>query len=195
MNSRCGGAAFSLNKVIRVLGGTIRGKKLFSPAGLQFRPATGRVKEFIFSYLGEIVEGARLLDLFAGTGALGIEALSRGAREVVFVDCAISSIELLKKNIKTCHLLNKAFPVYGDVFHVLPKVKQKYEHFDIVIADPPFKDGLREKIVRIVSENALLHPGGYLIIEHDIRDPDSENHPMTIQKQRHFGHCAISIYT
>ena len=115
-------------------------------------------------------------------------------RKVVFIDCDMSSMKLLKKNIKACHLLNRAFPVYGDVFHVLPKMKLKYERFDVVIADPPFKDGLREKIVRVVSENKLLSPGGYLIIEHDIRDPDSEDHPMTVEKQRHFGHCAVSIY-
>ena len=72
--------------MIRVIGGTRRGKKLFGPEGLQFRPATGRVKEFIFSYLGETVQQARLLDLFSCTGALGIEALSRGAREVVFIE-------------------------------------------------------------------------------------------------------------
>lgn len=190
-----GGATVSFNQVIRVLGGTVRGKKLFSPVGLQFRPATGRVKEFIFSYLGETVEQARLLDLFAGTGALGIEALSRGAREVVFVDRTVSSIELVKKNIKACRFLNQAIPVCGDVFHLLPMVNQKYGCFDIVIADPPFKEGLREKIVKIVSENALIQTGGRLIIEHDMRDSDSGNHPMTVQKQRRFGHCVVSIYT
>ncbi len=190
-----GEATFSLNRMIRVLGGTSRGRKLHGPVGLQFRPATGRVKEFIFSFLGELTEQVRLLDLFAGTGAMGIEALSRGAREVVFVDHSVSSLQLLKKNIKACHFMNKAVPLRGDVFRMLPKMSKKYGYFDVVIADPPFKDLLREKIVKSVSQNTLLRTGGYLIIEHDIRDPDNGDHSMILKKQRRFGDCIVSIYT
>lgn len=168
---------------------------MHGPSGLQFRPATGRVKEFIFSFLGEKIDQARLLDLFAGTGAIGIEALSRGAREVVFIDRSSSSMRLLKKNIGMCHFLNRADPLTGDVFRVLPMVHKKYGCFDVVIADPPFKALLREKIVQIVSQNRLLQAGGYLIIEHDIRDADREDHPMILQKQRRFGDCIVSIYT
>ncbi len=190
-----GGATFSLKGMIRVLGGTRRGKKLYGPTGLQFRPATGRVKEFIFSFLGERVEWIRLLDLFAGTGAIGIEALSRGAREVVFVDHSVSSMKILKKNINVCQFFNKAVPFSGDVFRVLPRLSKKYGTFDVVIADPPFKDLLRGKIVKIVSQNRLLKTGGYLIIEHDVRDPDDGDHSLILQNQRRFGDCTVSIYT
>ena len=180
--------------MIRVLGGTIRGKKLFGPKGLQFRPATGQVKNFIFSYLGEKVEQAHLLDLFAGTGSIGIEALSRGAMQVVFIERAISSLRLLKRNLETCDFAKKAVPLYGDVFLLLPVLSRKFGNFDIVIADPPFSQTWREPIVKMIDDNALLQPGGCLIIEHDIRDPDLKDHHMTMLKQKRFGHCVVSIY-
>ncbi len=180
--------------MIRVLGGNIRGKKLFGPKGLQFRPATGQVKNFIFSYLGEKVEQACLLDLFAGTGAIGIEALSRGAKKVVFIEDAISSLRLLKRNLEICDFSKKAVSLYGDVFLLIPSLSRKLENFDIVIADPPFDQTWRESIVKVVDSNALLKPGGCLIIEHDIRDSDFEDHHMTMLKQKRFGHCVVSIY-
>ena len=180
--------------VIRVVSGTARGRKLYGPPGLRFRPTTGRVKEFIFSYLGRIVQGARILDLFSGTGSLGIEALSRDAAEVVFVEKSFQSLKILKRNLKLCNFVSRAVIFKSDVFLALRKMGKTGERFDLILADPPFRELLREKIVKTVEESRILKPKGLLIIEHEIHDPDSETHGMNLLKQRRFGSSVISIY-
>jgi len=180
--------------VIRIVSGAARGRKLFGPPGLRFRPTTGRVKEFIFSYLGEVVKGARILDIFSGTGSLGIEALSRDAGEVVFVEKSFQSLKILEKNLKLCGFLDRAVIFRGDVFRGLKKMGKRGERFDFILADPPFKGALREKIVKTVEESRVLKPGGMLIVEHEVHDSDSEMHGMGLLKQRRFGSCVISVY-
>ncbi|RKY52346.1 MAG: 16S rRNA (guanine(966)-N(2))-methyltransferase RsmD [Candidatus Neomarinimicrobiota bacterium] len=183
-----------VKNVIRVVSGIARGRKLFGPSGLRFRPTTGRVKEFMFSYLGEIVKGARILDLFSGTGSLGIEALSRGAEEVVFVEKSSKSLEILKRNLTLCGFVDRAVVLHGDVFHVLRRMGEKGERFDFILADPPFRGTLRDKIVKIVAESRILKPEGLLLIEHEVHDSDSETHGMELLKQRRFGSCVVSVY-
>ena len=101
--------------MVRIMGGSARGRKLSGPVGFRFRPTTGRVKEFIFSCVGEEVEGARILDLFSGTGSLGIEALSRGAKEVVFVERSASSLKLLRRNLERCGYSSSSIPSLGAI--------------------------------------------------------------------------------
>lgn len=181
--------------MIRIIGGTAGGRKLFGPPGLRFRPTTGRVKEFIFSYLSEAVEDARILDLFSGTGSLGIEALSRGAKEVVFVEKSFQSLKILEKNLKLSGFVNMAAVFPGDVFRVLKKLGERGERFDFILADPPFKGALREKIVKTVEESGVLKAEGLLIVEHEVHDFDSKIHGMQLLKQRCFGSCVVSIYS
>jgi len=180
--------------VIRVLGGVIRGRKLRGPKGLQFRPTTGRVKEFIFSFLGNEMEGVRILDLFAGSGALGIEALSRGAEEVVFVEKSLPNINLIQTNLTLCQFSDQARVVRGDVFREIKRFGQQGKKFDLILADPPFRENERDRIVSSVDANQILNADGFLIIEHISGDPDFEKHQLELMKQRQFGHCMISIY-
>lgn len=176
------------------MGGSARGKKLLGPMGFKFRPATGRVKEFIFSYLGDEVEGARVLDLFCGTGSLGIEALSRGAKEIIFVDKSLQSVKLLKKNLENCGFTDRARIFRKDTFRLLRRMGIEGEEFDLILADPPFKDSLRDRIVSAVDENNLIKQEGFLILEHEFHDPDLREHSMKLVKQRRFGHCVVSVY-
>lgn len=176
------------------MAGSVRGRKLRGPIGLNFRPTTGRVKEFIFSYLGEELEGSKVLDLFSGTGSLGIEALSRGAKEIVFVDRSYQSLKILRKNLETCDFLEKARIMRINVFSLLRKMAQSGETFDFILADPPFRRSLRGQIVRAVDENNLLKPKGLLVVEHDSHDEDLGGHRLELMKQRRFGHCVVSIY-
>jgi 16S rRNA (guanine966-N2)-methyltransferase len=180
--------------VIRVLGGVIRGRKLRGPKGLQFRPTTGRVKEFIFSFLGNEMEGVGILDLFAGSGALGIEALSRGAEKVIFVEQSFQNVNLIQANLKLCHFSDRTKVIRGDVFREIKRFGQKGEKFDLILADPPFLENERDRIVSSVDHSQILNDEGFLIIEHISGDPDFEKHHMKLLKQRHFGHCMISIY-
>ena len=180
--------------MLRIVGGSARGRKLLGPDGLQFRPTTGRVKEFVFSFLGEEIVGTRILDLFACTGSLGIEALSRGAREAVFVERSLKNVRLITNNLERSGFWEKARILKGDVFSLLPKLAREDETFDFLLADPPFKESLRGPILNTVDENDLLKPKGLLIIEHEFHDTDPGGHGMNLIKKRRFGHCIVSIY-
>jgi 16S rRNA (guanine966-N2)-methyltransferase len=180
--------------VFRILGGEKRGKKLNGPSGLEFRPTTGRVKSFVFSFFQQDIEGTAILDLFSGSGSFGLEAISRGALECVCVEKDDNAVRLLKANIHTCGFNDRIRVVQGDVFSVLEMFARQKKAFDFILADPPFKDSLREKIVIGVDQQGVLVPNGYLIVEHEWRDPDSMKHGLKLLKQKRFGHCMVSIY-
>ena len=135
-----------------------------------------------------------MLDLFAGSGALGIEALSRGAKEILFIERSHQNLDLLRSNLKLCELSEQATWICGDVFREIKILGHQTRKFDLILADPPFQQNYRTQIVNAVKTNGLLKPDGLLIIEHLFNDPDSNQHPLSLIKQRQFGHCMISIY-
>lgn len=167
---------------------------MLGPRGLRFRPTTGRVKESIFSYLIHEVEGSRFLDLFSGTGSLGLEALSRGAKEIYFIEKSRYSIDLLSRNIKICGYGQKVRIFKGDVFEVVQKLGHMEEKFEIIVADPPFKQNFRSKILSTVSQSNVLYPRGILVIEHESHDEDTGQHDLIQFKQKKFGASVVSIY-
>ena len=179
---------------IRVTGGSARGRRLLGPVGFRFRPTTGRVKEYICNYLNEEVVGAKVLDLFSGSGSLGIEALSRGAGEVVFTELSAHNVRMIEKNLDQCGFAENVRVLKGNVFALFKTLGKMGDVFDIILADPPFKGFFRQRIVQGVDDNHLLNDGGVLIIEHESHDPDPGEHNMRLVKQRRFGHCVVSIY-
>jgi 16S rRNA (guanine966-N2)-methyltransferase len=181
--------------LLRILGGSLRGKKLFGPKGLEFRPTTGRVKEFIFFLIREAISGSSFLDCFAGTGSLGLEALSRGAKEGCFIEKSPRSITVLRKNIEVCGFSLQADILAEDVFTAMNRLGKRKEKVDFIFADPPFKDSLRSRIVDAVDQNQLLNPAGVLILEHDIRDPDAKGSLLQLFRQKRFGDCMVSFYS
>ena len=180
--------------MIRIIAGEAKGRRLFGPKGNAFRPATGRVREFIFSYLRETVEEGCLLDMFSGTGSIGLEALSRGAPFVVFVEQSSGHMAILKRNITCCGFFERTRVIRGDVFSILKKRLLPEGSCRIAIADPPFKMAYRERIVRAVEKSRILIKEGLLLIEHDQDDADRGDHGMTLIKQRKFGRSFVSIY-
>lgn len=176
------------------MGGVARGRKLKSPAGLEFRPTTGRVKEFLFNVLQMEVGDACVLDLFSGTGSLGIEALSRGARHVTFVEQSPSSLKLLRENLLLCGFESLATVLPGSVFQQLAVLGSASSQFDLILADPPFKENYRSRIVQGVFENGLLATDGSLVVEHEQHDPQSSVFQLNMNRQRRFGACTISFY-
>jgi len=178
--------------MLRVSGGTVRGRKLKGPKGLAFRPTTGRVKEFIFSVLGSDVKKAEVLDLFSGSGSLGIEALSRGAVHVTFVEQSAFNVHIIKQNLEKCGLHDRAIVLRGDVFKTLRYLESG--HFKLILADPPFKMSFRSRIVESVATYELMKENGQLVIEHQDNDFDSENPALICIRQKKFGHCVVSIY-
>ncbi len=127
---------------MRVITGTARGRRLVSAEGMDVRPTTDKVKESLFSIIQFELEGRSVLDLFAGSGQLGIEAISRGAERAVFVDSNKKSVEIIKQNISLVHFEKESSVVFSDSFSYLASAREK---FDIVILDPPYNKQLCDK--------------------------------------------------
>ncbi len=151
---------------MRVISGSARGKKLCTTPGLDIRPTLDRVKESVFNMIAFDLPGASVLDLFCGSGALGIEALSRGADSAVFVDKHRESVNICEKNLKLTHLDKNASLVLSDSIDFLNTTNQK---FDIIFIDPPYESDLYEKALSAISAHSLLAPGGQIIIESDMK--------------------------
>ncbi len=149
---------------MRIITGTARGARLKAPRGLRTRPTADRVRESLFSILGTRVAGRQVLDLFAGTGSLGLEALSRGARRAVFVDRATAAV--LRDNAAHTHLEEKAQILGSDVFAALERFAASGERFGLVFCDPPYRRGLWERVLMALDVSPLLTEDALLVIEH-----------------------------
>ena len=133
-----------------------------TPDGMLTRPTTDRVKEALFSVIQFDIPGARVLDLFGGTGQLGIEALSRGAKSAVFVDAREDACKLIRENLKVTELSDRARVVAGDSMEFLSTTKEK---FDIILLDPPYASGLLEEALKLIAKRDLLNPHGIVTAE------------------------------
>ncbi len=181
---------------MRIVAGLCRGRKLTPIQGRDIRPTSDRVREALFNILGPQVHHARVLDLFAGTGALGLEALSRGAGHVVFVDNAKTSCNIIRTNIDLCRMGTKADLIQADlVSGPLPEPLAS-GRFDLIFMDPPYKKGMIGHIMERLLFTDLLAPGGFLVIEHAA----AENLPqipniLDIYRQKKYSKTVISILT
>lgn len=149
---------------MRVIAGEAGGRKLKSGQGTKARPTTDMVKEALFNTLGNRVIDATCLDLFAGFGGVGIEALSRGATKVVFVEQDPKHVAMIKENLVLTKLNERAQVVRGDVIKVLATL---HGSFDVIYIDPPYESGLYESTMELVLGKSLLHSNGVLILEHN----------------------------
>lgn len=155
---------------MRVISGTARGTKLQSIEGLATRPTTDRVKEALFSMINHEIVGKKCLDLYAGSGALGIELLSRGAQSVVFIEKSVKSEKIIGENLRKAKLENGSRRLIYDVEKALMMLKG--ERYDIIVMDPPYSTGEVKKTLDLIVSEDLLDTEGIVVIEHDIHDPD-----------------------
>ena len=149
---------------VRIIGGEHRGRRLHFPDGRGLRPTADRVRETLFNWLQGRVAGARVLDLFAGSGALGLEALSRGAAEAVFVERAAPAVRALRDNLRLLGLAERARVVQGEARRYLAGASGP---FDLVFLDPPFADDLLAASAEALSAHGLLAPGAWIYLEQD----------------------------
>ena len=150
---------------MRIITGRARGARLKAPKGMETtRPTSDRVKESLYSILGAMVQGRTVLDVFAGTGSLGLEALSRGAASAVFLDQATADV--LRENIAHCHFEREAEVFTGDAFANLSRLARQGRKFDLVFCDPPYHKGLFERALSFFDENSLLAEDAILVVEH-----------------------------
>lgn len=176
---------------MRVIAGEYKGRKLQTPADYSVRPTTDKVKEALFSILNDRIWGSNFLDLFSGTGNIGIEALSRGAKLCVFGDNSRESIKLIKSNIEHCKA-DGAVIRAGDFQKTLTMLDEK---FNIIFLDPPYNKGLLEKCFELIDGNGLLAEDGVIVAEHR-KDEDlpEKLYGFTKIKERKYGIIKLSIY-
>ena len=176
---------------MRVITGSARGRRLKELEGMETRPTTDRVKEGLFSALQFDIEGRRVLDLFAGTGQLGIECLSRGAVSAVFVERRPDAVKLIRENLRTTELQERARVVAGEAMAFL----EGGEKFDLVFLDPPYQSGLLEQALDKLTRFDILNPHGIIVAEHpaERRLPPLPP-PYRLRRTYRYGKIAVSLY-
>ena len=156
---------------MRVISGKCKGKKLFALEGLSLRPTSDRVREAIFDILQKFPPGKKVLDLFAGTGAMGIEALSRGACRAVFVEASARSGAVLRRNIEACRLSDQAEVISKEVRAGLKALGERGDSFDLIFLDPPYGKGLAYRTLESLSRSHILSVNALIVAEHS---PDED---------------------
>ena len=179
---------------MRIIAGQWRGKTLRSVKGMATRPTSDRVRESLFNILSLRIRDANVLDLFAGTGALGIEALSRGAKSAVFVDESKEAAAVIRKNLEECRLMEKARIIRWNIARNLNCLNRYDKHFDLIFMDPPYHSGLiAPALAHLTAENCLAD-SACIVIEHDISEDISEDiRHFYLSDQRKYGRTFISF--
>lgn len=179
---------------MRIITGKARGTNLVSLPGLTTRPTIDRVKEAIFSAIQFEIYGAKVLDLFSGSGQLGLEALSRGAAEAVMVDCCAEAIKVIRENIKRANLAQGARVLQNDWRNALLSLKGE-KTFRFVFLDPPYESGVYEDCVHTLMEMNLVDQETQIIMECDAGNrPKSEIDDFILVREKKFGTVGVNIY-
>lgn len=177
---------------MRVITGSARGIQLKTPEGMTTRPTSDRVKEAMFSIIHFDIPGAHVLDLFGGTGQLGIEALSRGAKSAIFVDAGEPACRLIKENLKRTKLEKQGSVIRSDYLEYLKRTREK---FDIILLDPPYAEVFLENALKCITEIDILREGGIIVTER----PLGKELPWDFQgyersKDYKYGNTLVTIY-
>jgi len=179
---------------LKVIGGRFKGRKLVSPRGRTVRPTAGRVREAMFNIIGPAAEEAVVLDLFAGAGALGIEALSRGAARVVFIDNSREALSIIHRNIETCGLADQAVVLGRDATRDLGLPLAADLSADLVFMDPPYRAGLAGLALSALEKSNTLSEDTLVIVEHGIREPlDGLPERFAVSDRRKYGETFVSF--
>ena len=178
---------------MRIIGGEAKGRTLHFPSGSKERPTSDFLRETLFNLLGPL-QNKTFLDLFAGSGSVGLEAASRGAQGVFFVEKNKHLVEVIKKNIQTCCLDKNCRIIAGDIeFGLRDLFRKKYE-FDIIFADPPYNRELVGKTLKLLSKHNILRKDGIIVIQHSVKETFSELDDNIYQTdQRKYGDNALTF--
>jgi 16S rRNA (guanine(966)-N(2))-methyltransferase RsmD len=177
---------------MRVIAGSARGVALKTPDGMQTRPTIDRVKEALFSIIHFDLPGAKVLDLFGGTGQLGIEALSRGAASATFVDQSDAACRLIKENLRRTKLENAGRVVRGDYMEYLSRCREDY---DIILLDPPYAEVFLENALKRIAEIDILRSGGIIVAERPLGKELPWDFPgFTRSKDYKYGQVLLTLY-
>jgi len=177
---------------MRILGGRYKGKKLDAGNDRTIRPVTNKIKESIFTILGDFFNQHDILDLFAGSGSFGLEALSRGANSVIFVESDARVLTILKSNIARLNVNKSDFQIIHS--DALRYCRETTKNFELILSDPPFKFQQLQELVEDIFHHKLLARNGILVLHHEISNPVRvENAPYVIFKQKKYGRNLVSF--
>jgi len=181
---------------MRIIGGKFRGRKIQHPGTGTVRPTKDRIREAVFNIIAERVSGAKVLDIFAGSGAYGLEAISRGAKETVFIENNRRCAGVIKENIASLGIEDQARVIVADAFGSAELLEENKEGFDLVFSDPPYKRDMAKKTLIMINQYDILNPSGFLIIEHHVIEdlPEIEGN-LTLCRKKTYGDASISIYS
>ena len=176
---------------MRIIAGSRKGARLFAPKGLDTRPTGDRTREAVFNLVGP-VDGARVLDLFAGSGAMGLEALSRGAASAVFVERDRAAAQTIERNLEKLDLTG-ATVLREDAVRVLAADRAAGRRYDLVLIDPPYRmlAGILSTLARHLPP--VLEPDGLIVVESDAHDPEPEL-PLAVRTSRRYGSARITLF-
>jgi len=182
---------------MRVTGGTFKGQHIKTSRTRVYRPTQDKVRAAIFNHLGDFVQGASVLDLYCGTGALGIDALSRGAEHAVFCDKFLPSVKITRNNLDTIVSSPDKYNVFrSDALNLCSKLTEKHKKYDLIFVDPPYSSGLYQEILVILGSIGIVADKGIVVVEHSKKyDLPAEIGKLEIYTQKTYGDTMISYYT
>lgn len=180
---------------MRVISGTAKGRPLKAVPGMGTRPTTDKVKEAIFSMIGPYFDGGFVLDLFAGTGGLGIEALSRGMERAVFIDMDPKSIEVIRQNLKATKLEQQSEVYRNEASRALKVLEKRGTGFDLIFLDPPYRMTDADELMLSMKEKGLVREDATIVVEHDSEHTYPEDiGPFRCIRISCYGETTVSIY-
>ncbi|MEA2658291.1 MAG: hypothetical protein QOF64_876 [Candidatus Binatota bacterium] len=180
---------------MRVIGGNAKGRRLLVPKGQSVRPTAVRVKNSLFNILPRDLAGMKVLDLFAGTGNLSIEALSRGASEAVLVDVSARSAEAIRENLRRFGYGARVTLWVAPVARTLRALAKRAQKFDLIFLDPPYDKGWVGPSIEIIDRGQLLSAAGTVVAEHSDREAVSMRYEsLVLNDQRHYGDTRLSFF-
>lgn len=180
---------------MRIIAGKAKGRKLIPPATMETRPTLDRVKEAMFSMILGYIPDAVAIDVFAGTGSLGLEAASRGAKEVYLVDKSPITFPLLKENVENLKFSDFCFPLNMDSYEALRSFSKKEKIFDLIFIDPPYCKEMIPEAMKIIKENNLLQEDGLIVTKIDSIEEIYEGYEdIKLIKSRKYGNTTVCLY-
>lgn len=180
---------------MRIIAGEFRGRKIKQPESREVRPTKDRIREAVFNMLAPVIGNSDVLDVFAGSGAYGLEALSRGARRAVFLEKDRVNSDIISDNIDLLGVGGVSEVITGKAEENIPKLGERKDEFSMIFADPPYNSDMAKNILIIINDYDILTPSGLLIVEHHVKEvlPDAQG-GLFVCKTRLYGKTSISVY-
>lgn len=178
---------------MRIIAGSAGGVRIEAPSGMDTRPTLDKIKESLFNILAFRLSDTKVLDLFAGSGALGLEAISRGARSAVLCDHGREPIQVMTRNVQKLHFTDKVTVERGDWHSCLVRLSQRGERFDLIFLDPPYRMTNTGEMVSQLKALNLIEPEALIVIEHDAKTPPDVPEGFTVKDRRDYRETAITF--